>query len=250
MNRIRLEEVDSTNRYLRSIAATCESMTVVTAEYQSSGRGQGTNTWESAPHENLLMSILTRPEGVEASRQFILSEAIALAVRVGVAKAIRRHAEQEDLSPLTVKWPNDIYWHDHKMGGILIECALKGRMICDCIMGVGLDVNQKSFVNTDRNPISLATIAGENIDREVVLSDILAALEHYLRLIGEGKGEEIRSEYLANLYRREGYHPYSDANGRFMGRIVDVEDSGHLILEDTKGVVRHYAFKEVNTEKQ
>ena len=106
---LRLTETDSTNRFLREYTGAEGSlMTVVTADYQTAGRGQGRNTWESAPGQNLLFSVKVRPRGLEARRQFVMLEAGALAVR----DALSHYADG-----FTVKWPNDVYWRDMKISG-------------------------------------------------------------------------------------------------------------------------------------
>lgn len=234
---IKLKEVDSTNAFLRDYKpAEGEKMTVVTAEYQSAGKGQGKNTWESNHGENLLFSILCHPKDVAAKRQFILSQAIALAIR----DALRMY-----IGEVKIKWPNDIYWHDHKLGGILIQCTLSGSNVKDCIMGVGIDVNQQEFENLTKNPISIYQITGREIDREELLHSIIDEVDHYLHLINEGYYDTIVADYKNSLYRANGFHQYRDKDGEFLARFVTIEPSGHLVLKDDDGMYRTYAFKEV-----
>lgn len=236
-NIIRLQEIDSTNAYLRSYTpGEGEKMTVVTAEFQTAGKGQGKNTWESNHGENLLFSILTHPVNVPANKQFILSMAIALAIKDALHMYI---------GDVEIKWPNDIYWHNHKLGGVLIECSLSAGMVRNCIMGVGLDVNQRSFENLTKNPISIFQITNREVDRDVLLHSILDDLEHYLHLIEDGRYDEIQYLYRDSLYRRHGYHAYHDADGDFMARFVSIDPMGRITLMDDDGMLRTYAFKEV-----
>lgn len=235
---IRLQEIDSTNAYLRNYTPQDEneSMTIVTTEYQSAGKGQGKNTWESNPGENLLFSILCHPDKVPANKQFALSMAIALAVK----DALRMY-----IGDIEVKWPNDIYWHNHKLGGILIECSLSAGMVRNCIIGVGIDVNQRSFENLTKNPISIYQITHREIDRDELLNSIIEEFEHYLQLISDGRYDEIQLNYCHSLYRRHGYYPYYDKDGEFMARFVTIDPTGRLTLKDDDGMLRTYAFKEV-----
>lgn len=234
---IKLQEVDSTNAYLRNYTpAPDESMTIVTAEYQTHGKGQGKNTWESNHGENLLFSVLCHPDYVEAKNQFILSMAMALAVK----DALRHY-----IGDIEIKWPNDIYWHGHKLGGILIECSLSGRNVRDCIMGVGIDVNQRTFENLTKNPISIFQIINREVNRDDILHAIIEELEHYLHMIEIKNYDIIQNAYRDSLYRRIGYHPYYDKNGNFMARFVAIDPTGHLVLKDDDGMLRRYAFKEV-----
>ena len=236
-----IDETDSTNRWLREHLTGGQTLCamnrtwglspceVVWADYQTAGRGQGTNRWESERGKNLTFSILLHPVDLPANRQFLLSMQVSLAI----CEALSEH-----IGDLSIKWPNDIYWRNAKIAGILIENSLQGSVIRDSIVGVGLNVNQRQFMSDAPNPISLWQICEHETDREQLLKDILAALDRLL-------GQEVRGQYLAMLYRRKGFHPYVDKNGAFMAELEDVEDDGHLLLCDDSGAHRRYAFKEV-----
>lgn len=227
-----IDETDSTNRWLRNCTggqSSCAIHEVVWADYQTAGRGQGTNTWESERGKNLTFSILLHPVNLPANRQFLLSMQVSLAI----CEALGEH-----IGDLSIKWPNDIYWRNAKIAGILIENRLQGQVIRDSIVGVGLNVNQRQFLSDAPNPVSMWQICEHETDREQLLKDILAALDRLL-------GQEVREQYLSMLYRRKGFHPYVDKNGAFMAELEDVEDDGHLLLCDDSGAHRRYAFKEV-----
>lgn len=226
-NIIHIEETDSTNRWLRNHNS--KEKTVVVADYQTAGRGCGNNTWESENGKNLLFSLLFRPDSIAVTRQFHISMAISLAI----CEALDQH-----IGDVSIKWPNDIYWRNGKICGILIENSVQGGIIRDSIAGVGLNVNQRVFHSNAPNPVSLWQICEQETDCEALLSDILQRFDALL-------GGDIRHRYLSRLYRREGFHPYADANGAFMAEINDVLDDGHLVLHDDNGNERRYAFKEV-----
>ena len=223
---VHIDETDSTNRWLKAHG---EGDMVVVTDYQTAGRGCGTNTWESERGKNLLFSLLVSPNGIRANKQFRISMAISLAI----CKALGQH-----LGYLTIKWPNDIYWRDGKIGGILIENTLQGNSVRDSIIGVGLNVNQREFRSNAPNPVSMWQISEQETDRDALLRDILTAFEDFL-------GRYNKESYTAMLYRRRGFFPYADKDGAFMAEIVDVEDDGHLLLMDDNGRERRYAFKEV-----
>ena len=223
---VHLAETDSTNRWLREQGG--EENMLVWTDFQTAGRGCGTNTWESARGQNLLFSLLIHPVAVRPSEQFRISMAISLAI----VDALACYTDG-----LSIQWPNDIYWHDRKICGILIENRLSGGVIRDCIIGVGLNVNQQQFVSDAPNPVSLRQILGHDVEREEVLRRIGAGFK-----INENDGPRYRSL----LYRRTGFHPYKDADGDFEAELIDVEDDGHLLLKDRAGRERRYAFKEVN----
>lgn len=234
---IRLEETDSTNTYLRQHASQMEAwMTVVTAEYQTAGRGQGVHTWESNRSENLLFSVLTHPVMVPVRSQFLLSEAGALALK----EVLDGYTDG-----ITLKWPNDIYWNDRKLSGTLIETSIGGGRIKNCVFGIGLNVNQKTFESDAPNPVSLAQILGHDIDREQLFKQIVAAFEKYYRMLENRQYDAISALYHEALYRRQGFYMYEDGDGRFEGAIVEVGDDGLLVLRDRDGRFREYEFREV-----
>ena len=225
---IHIDETDSTNRWLREQGG--EDDVVVWADYQTAGRGQGKNTWESERGKNLLFSLLLHPRNIPANRQFAISMQVSLAICEALG---------ERIGDLSIKWPNDIYWRNAKICGILIENRLKGNHICDSIVGVGLNVNQRQFHSDAPNPVSLWQICEQTTDREQLLNDILKALDRYW-------DKDVKAQYLSMLYRHKGFHPYADKAGAFMAEIMDVEDDGHLLLRDEESKVRRYAFKEVS----
>ena len=233
---IHLQETDSTNRYLHDLRSEGEDMTVVVANYQSAGRGQGSNSWESEPGKNLLMSIRVHPTMVPPINQFILSEAGALAV----GETLDAYTEG-----ISLKWPNDIYWNDQKISGTLIETSVCGMGLASCTFGIGINVNQRVFLSDAPNPVSLWQILGHEVPVEEVMNSLLDALEAHLAPIWVGDFRSVSERYHQRLYRRQGFHPYSDANGPFMAELLHVEDDGHLVLRDTTGSIRQYAFKEV-----
>ena len=236
---IHLDAVDSTNSYLRRLldqGEELEGVTLVVADSQTVGRGQKGNSWESEDGKNLTFSLLCHPVFLKASEQYLMSQIIALSV-------------QEVLSTftdgVTIKWPNDIYWNDKKISGTLIECDLKGKSICNCIVGTGLNVNQTCFVSDAPNPVSLQMITGQEHDLCLLLKEVTKRFLYYYDCAAQGGGEAIRQRYKQCLYRRRGVYAYEDAEGAFDATLLDVEDSGRLLLVDQENKVRRYEFKEL-----
>jgi BirA family biotin operon repressor/biotin-[acetyl-CoA-carboxylase] ligase len=240
---VHLDETDSTNRFCLNDLDEASigqgqpvRMVVVSTDYQSAGRGQGNNTWESERGQNLLFSILCHPVWVPVRMQFILSECIALAIR----DALSAFTEA-----ITIKWPNDIYYQDRKICGILIENRLSGGRIKDCVIGVGLNVNQQEFHSDAPNPVSLCEIVGHEVDRQQLLKDIVKRFDEFMEMSRRGDYGAIAGTYASCLYRSHGFYPYRDRQGAFEAAIVEVEDDGRLILRDREGAIREYMFKEV-----
>lgn len=237
IHHIHLESVSSTNSYLLGHKSSIDHrITIVTADYQTAGKGQGVNTWESEHGKNLLFSMLIHPKSIFASQQFVISMAISLAIK---------DALSEYIDNVHVKWPNDIYYKDKKICGILIENNLSGNSIKDCVIGIGVDVNQRLFLSDAPNPVSMYNILGHETDLNELLNHIVDRFDDLLEHIETGKSEMVKTRYLLSLYRKSGTHPYVDQDGAFMADLVTVQDDGYLVLKDSESRIRKYAFKEV-----
>ena len=279
---IELDETDSTNNFLKGYRPlTPVDVTLVTAEHQSAGRGQAGNSWESERSQNLLFSLLLTACPVPSSQLFSISEAIALAIREAIIDEITRHSSFDtrhsspDIrhssfvirhssfvirhsSPVTVKWPNDIYVDDSKIAGILIENDLQGSSVSRSIIGCGVNVNQASFrfptlapatndgEKRSPTPISLFQLLGHATERRFVLESIMEHFMHHYADLQRGAFDDIHTRYHAALYRSSGLHPFRDADGPFRASIEGVAPTGHLLLRDTDQRLRRYAFKEVS----
>lgn len=238
----RSDTIGSTNTYLRELKGgdSYYDYEVAVADFQTAGRGQKGNTWESEKGKNLLFSILAHPRNLRVQEQFYISEAIALAVSDSAIAA----AGPEYAPDFSVKWSNDIYFKDFKLAGILIENTLQGDGIRDSVVGVGLDVNQEVFLSDAPNPISLKNITGREFDRDALLGDIVERFIGYMECT-EQERQDVYKLYRERLYRREGYYPFRDANGRFEACIEGIRHDGCLMLRTSGDELRVYEFKQV-----
>ena len=240
---IRLATVDSTNRYMRDNASELWSkhgesgFVVVTAGHQTAGRGQRGNTWNSNVGENLLFSILVRPgETLEVSKQFLLSQAVALSIH----DAMKCYGIDTLL-----KWPNDIYAGSRKLAGILLELDYSGAFVEQAIIGIGLNVNQENFPPMDRVPVSMKMLRKRDFILDDALATILDLFEHYYTEMRFGNRDAIAAEYKRVLLGMNERHTFIDRDGRFDAVIQDIESDGHLLLQRNDGNTGRYAFKEV-----
>lgn len=236
---IELDTIDSTNNFLRFYQPrTPKEMVVATAEFQLSGKGQMGNFWESEAGKNLLLSICVHPHAIAAHEQFVLSQAIALAVK----QALDDYADN-----IYIKWPNDIYAGHNKIAGILIENTLTGKRIDTCIIGIGVNVNQTRFHSDAPNPISLCNLTGTQVERIFILEQIIGNFSRLYKLADSGENGRVTlaESYHKALINYDGLYDYIDAQGSFRAILVGVEPDGHLILQDEDGHRRRYAFKEV-----
>ena len=244
MNILWMECVDSTNSEIRRRIATLDNLSLIATQEQTAGRGQGTHTWYSSPRTNLLFSMLFRFSENDRSE---LKTRDMLLITEMVTLGIRDYLLDNGISA-RIKWPNDIYWKDKKICGILIENELEGAYLLRCIAGIGVNINQEHFVSPAPNPVSLKQILGRETDKQEVLESILKRLfSYYIPLISQKPNikETIHSDYLNAQYRHKGMYPYRDENGEFKASLEAIEPDGHLLLRDENGMLRKYAFKEV-----
>ena len=226
---IHIEETDSTNRWLKEHG---EGNMIVVADYQTAGKGCGTNSWESERGQNLTFSMLIHPQDIAAKYQFRITEVVSVALCETLQSYIYNNKVE-------IKWPNDIYVGDKKICGILIENRLQGQEIRDSIIGIGLNVNQTEFRSDAPNPVSLCQVIGQKVDRDRLLQCFIG------NFLVVSSRETVSFQYRNCLFLRGKLAEYADVSGRFIATIVDVEPEGRLVLQDEKGLKRTYAFKEV-----
>ena len=247
------DNIDSTNLQARREAAEVDEGAVWSADFQSAGRGQRGNTWESGKGKNLLFTVLLKPDFLHVTKQFAISQITAL--------AIVKYLQDKGLSP-KIKWPNDIYIGDKKICGILIEHSVSGVNLSDSILGIGININQVEFHSDAPNPISLllALNRDEEFDRK---TELVAVLQHimglYEALFEEADGgsrvvssqgiEAVNKEYHSYLYRFGEFHKFLTINteeqSEIEAKIVGVNEFGCLILESLDGSRTDYSFQQV-----
>ena len=230
MEIIKLSDTASTNDYL--LGLNTDRDLCVATDYQSAGKGMGTNTWESEPGKNLLFSILLHPTWLPINKQYLLSMAEAVAIVEVLGKGFE------------IKWPNDIYYGDKKLSGTRIDINLQGSTLKDVIIGTGINVNQEIFLSDAPNPISLKNITGQEHDRDILLRDILERFYIYYKKVQENPQTIVRL-YHEYLYRRTDLHNYADKDGTFQAEIVSVAENGIITLRRNDGTLSHYEFKEL-----
>lgn len=239
-----LDEVESTNAYLKAwleTEPTLAGLTAIMATHQSKGRGQRGNGWHTEAGQNLTCSFLLRTGTVRASEQFAISQMVAW----GLYKTILRYLPPALSPALSIKWPNDIYYHQHKLAGILIEHSITGSVINHSIIGIGLNLNQTAFPTDLPNPTSLKLITGITCAPDEVLTRLMKRFGYLRTDLQLQGGAQLHRLYMSALYRRMGWHAYEDEAGQFLAEIVDIEPSGLLCLRLESGERRSYGFKEI-----
>jgi BirA family biotin operon repressor/biotin-[acetyl-CoA-carboxylase] ligase len=239
MRIIKLNAIDSTNSYLRRLSneENLEDYTIVTAEYQTHGKGQMGTIWSSESSRNLMFSVFKDTTKFRLEYPFLISMVTSLAV----IKALQSFS----ISKLSIKWPNDILSEDKKICGILIENVIKQQSLGNTIIGVGLNVNQTEFINLPKAS-SLKLITGNVYDLEEVLYEVIKSLKYYFGVLKRADYEGIKTAYEAYLFRKNKPSTFKDNKGLvFSGYIKSVTLSGNLqvLLEDE--IIKEFDLKEV-----
>ena len=189
MNSIHFETIDSTNTYLKQNYKNLDNFTFVSADFQSAGRGRNNRNWKSEKGENLLFSLLIKDESL--IKEF---KSLSIISALSVIEAI-------NLDNLSIKWPNDVYYKDNKLVGILLESVSTDKLDC-LIIGIGINVNQKEFVGEyKREPTSLCKILNRDVDINSLKEKVYKRIEHNFNLVKENHDfyDEISNlDYLKN----------------------------------------------------
>ena len=235
---IHLGQIDSTNAYLqRQQSETDIRNWVVSADEQTAGKGMGSNGWESEVGKNLTFSLALDASFLPAERQFLLSEAVAL----GLIQALDTLLPTEKLH---IKWPNDIYFDNRKLSGILINSTIKANRMDISIIGIGLNVNQIQFQDWPTHPISLRQITGKEYALQPLLEQIAESIYNKVENL---KTDLIAIEeaYLQRLYRYSTWAEY-EVDGKVLRLFMTGIDAfGRLLLVDKKNETYCFDIKEI-----
>ncbi|WP_417557840.1 biotin--[acetyl-CoA-carboxylase] ligase [Mesoflavibacter zeaxanthinifaciens] len=227
MRIIKLNAIDSTNLFLRSLSidTNVEDFTVVVAKHQTKGRGQMGTVWSSQDAKNLTFSVFKRFDNLKLDQHFVISMVASLAV-INTLKKL-------NLPKLSVKWPNDILSANKKICGILIENVIKQNNVAATVVGIGLNVNQVNFSNLPQAS-SLLNVTGIPYDLDELLQSILKELETLFDLVESNQFKTIKTTYESYLFRKDKPSTFKNEEGLFSGFIKGVSNEGLLevLLED------------------
>jgi len=236
---INLETVTSTNDFAKELLVNNlpqADITIIEATEQTKGRGQKGNCWESNAGENLTLSYIIKPHFLQPTQQFFLSMAMSLAIKDCL----------DQFTPnVSIKWPNDIYVNDHKICGILIENSLMGNEIQWSIIGIGLNINQKTFSEWIPNPTSLSIETGKDFSTFEIKKMLTHSIEKWYNALYNNELKNIHKEYNSQLYLKNNIATYKDADGVFEGEIIEADEFGMLQVRRNNGNSQSYAFKEI-----
>jgi BirA family biotin operon repressor/biotin-[acetyl-CoA-carboxylase] ligase len=236
---IALPETDSTNSFLSFILRqnTLPEGTVIRAEKQNAGRGQRGTSWESEAGKNLLLSFVFYPSFIAPKNVFLLNKTFSLAVYDFAVKWLD--------SNVTVKWPNDIYFQNKKLAGILIENNVTYNNIDQSIFGTGININQTEFPGNLTKAVSFANVKNRQFDLDELFFSLCEKIEARYIQLKNGEISKIDSDYHSALYGKDEINFFQTADYHFEGKIRGVKESGLLQIETKNGNIKEFDLKEI-----
>lgn len=239
MKIIKLNAIDSTNRFLKELAqeATAENYTIVVANQQTDGKGQRGASWISESDKGLTFSLLYNNLQESAINLFELNCIVAFSI-VEALQSI-------SLIKFQIKWPNDILAENKKIGGVLIENSFKNQQEVVSVIGIGINVNQLHFENLPQAS-SLALLERKIFDKEEIMIKIAKQLKFNLENAQKIGSNFYWERYHELLYKRGVVSAFEDGNGnQFVGKISAVTREGKLQLELENNVLSIFDLKEI-----
>lgn len=229
---VRLKETGSTNDDAKRLAREgAPEWTVVVAERQTAGRGRRGRSWITPPGLALTFSVVLRPS-IAPKRAPLLVLLAAAAVREAAEEALARTGK--DHEPVLVKWPNDVVVGSRKLCGVLVETSAESNRVLWCVVGVGVNVNQREDDFPPRlreQATSFRLLAGQAQDREGLLKRILHGMKtRYDRVLRAGFDELLAEtrRWSATVGRRVRVYEANDAH--WDGFAVDIGYDGALLV--------------------
>ncbi len=235
---LEFERLDSTNRYAWDMISDGKSIegTVVSAGFQTAGKGQVGNTWISDAGSNLLLSFILHPKFMLPKHQFDLNRVTSL--------AIRDCLQVLGIDNTSIKWPNDVLVGGKKIAGILIRNLISHNRIQASVVGIGFNINQQ-FEDGEIKATSLHAILGSHQKTEEVRDILFSCLDKRYLQLKQGHNSKLHADYLKFLFRYETLSNYRLPDGKeFLGTIKGLDEYGRLIVEH-EGIATVYSIKEI-----
>lgn len=238
MRIVKLNAIDSTNRFLKAMVKDLSPTeeVVVLAASQLEGKGQRGSAWFSEQGKSLTFSMLKLNNSLDVSSQFYISKAISIAIKVALEGFIKKD--------IKIKWPNDILSDNKKIVGILIENIVRDQVLTGSIIGVGLNVNNTLFENLPRAS-SMKLEAGKDFCLDQVLDAIILSINDYWNILKNNNFKDLDQQYEAALFRKDMVSTFKNEKGFFTGIIRGISSAGKLTVECKDGKIKAFGFQEV-----
>ncbi|MBL7951250.1 MAG: biotin--[acetyl-CoA-carboxylase] ligase [Flavobacteriales bacterium] len=231
---IKFDTLESTNKTAAELLnlSKVQHGAVILAHEQTAGRGQRGRSWLSEPGADLMMSVVLKPARLRADEQFALGKVAALAV----AEVVRLLVPGE----VRIKWPNDVLVDRLKIAGILIKNEVVGELVHSSVVGMGINANSHDFPEA-LVATSILLESGRKVELAVLLDHVCKALDRRWKAYEAGESG-LAEEYVDQLWARGRWAELLLDDRPVMGRPVDVDRHGRLIVELEGGEVAAYGL--------
>ena len=233
-NLIKLDAIGSTNDWLKNKlqSGNCKDGDVAWTKNQTKGRGQHSNVWLSDTHKNLTFSVFKRFSGLNSVESFLINCAVTL--------AIIDTLEKFKTPNLKIKWPNDILSVNKKIGGVLIENMIMGKKLNGSIIGIGINVNQKSFIGLP-SAGSMFLQTNKKYELNKVFEELLNTLDYFFDLLNKPHKVQLLSAFEKSIYKKGEWCHFKSDKGKFFGKIIGINNEGLLMIEKKSNKVAKYS---------
>lgn len=230
---ITLGSIDSTNNFALEAVRSGMAAHGMTwfARFQSSGKGQLGKKWESAPGENIIMSTAFQPGTIFQEKLFHFNALISLV-------CLKLLKEKTGLE-IKLKWPNDLYVGDKKLGGILIENIFRGNSWNWSVVGIGINVNQCFSDHPDLKASSIFDLTGEKNDPEALAKELHIRLMNETDNCNENMIFHLTESYNNHLYKKDDLVRLKKGNLSFETIVTGVDENG-LLKTKANGVEKRF----------
>jgi len=237
---IELSKVNSTNEYAIDLLKSQDipEGTVIWALEQYAGKGQGNKTWESEPGKNLTFTLILHPDFLPPEKQFFLNEAVALGVLDFAGSFISN-------KKISLKWPNDIYASNYKLGGMLINNIISGMIFETSIIGIGLNINQTEYSQLIPNPVSLKLLIQDDIELRSALIRLCQLVEFRYRQLQNADFKNLQDDYCKNLLGYDSWRNYLTRDQVMEGKIAGVTENGRLLVQNKELQIQEFDHHQI-----
>lgn len=229
--------IDSTNQYIKQNIAKLENGHLCLAEAQTAGKGRHGRKWVSPYGASLYMSMYW---SFSAGYQAV--NGVSLVIGLSIIKALNKLG----IKDAGLKWPNDVYVQDRKLAGVLIEVEGQMGAACDCVIGVGLNVQlPEKQLEIDQPWIDLQTAAGQSIDRNALCVALInEMIDDLLCFENNGLESFLSLWHQHNIYQNKPVKLLAGTQ-TIVGINKGVNDSGALLIE-SDGIIKAYHGGEIS----
>ena len=237
-----LESVSSTNDYLKKIAKDIDSEgLIVIANEQTKGKGRLGRTWITTKDDSIAISILLKPN-VNIERASLITMIAGVSVVEGIQNST-------DITP-SIKWPNDIYIDNKKLGGILAESSFNNGTLEHIVLGIGININQTNFdKRLESSATSLKKVCGKELDKEVIIANILNVFEKYYNLFKSNDLMAFMDKLKHNSCVLGKNVAIINNNETYIGKAINITDSGSILIKLNNGEIREFVNGDISLRR-